>query len=88
VQGEAFNIASGTETSLRQLAHALACAMNRPDLEPVYGPERSVNPVPRRLADTSKAARLLGFNAAVDLNQGLRRLVEWWLLQRDVVVPA
>ena len=88
VQGEAFNIASGTETSLRELAAALLCAMNRPDLEPVYGPERSVNPVPRRLADTGKAARLLGFQAAVDLDQGLRRLVEWWLLQRDMVVPA
>jgi nucleoside-diphosphate-sugar epimerase len=37
-----------------------------------------VNPVPRRLADTTAAERLLGFKAEVGLEQGLSRLVEWW----------
>jgi len=37
-----------------------------------------VNPVPRRLADTTKAERLLGFRARVGLREGLERLVEWW----------
>ena len=43
-----------------------------------YGPERKVNPVPRRLADVSKAERMLGFRARVGLEEGLSRLVEWW----------
>jgi UDP-glucose 4-epimerase len=79
---EVFNVASGTETSLNQLAAALAKVMGS-DLTPVYGPERSVNPVPRRLASTEKAERLLGFKAGADLEQGLRRLVEWWQESRE-----
>jgi UDP-glucose 4-epimerase len=79
---EVFNVASGTETSLNQLAAALAKVMGS-DLTPVYGPERSVNPVPRRLANTEKAERLLGFKAGADLEQGLRRLVEWWQESRE-----
>jgi UDP-glucose 4-epimerase len=79
---EVFNVASGTETSLNQLAATLAKVMGS-DLTPVYGPERSVNPVPRRLASTEKAERLLGFKAGADLEQGLRRLVEWWQESRE-----
>jgi UDP-glucose 4-epimerase len=75
---DAFNVASGTETSLRDLAAALSAAMGRSDLVPVHGPERSINPVSRRLADTTKAERLLGFKARVGLNDGLRKLVHWW----------
>ncbi len=85
---EAFNVASGTETSLRDLAAALSAAMDRSDLIPVHGPERSVNPVSRRLADTTKAARLLGFEARVGLDDGLRRLVQWWHEAREPEVHA
>jgi UDP-glucose 4-epimerase len=73
-----FNVASGTETSLFQLAEALASAMGKGHLKPAFAPERSINPVPRRLASTSKAERLLGFSVTVPLEQGLRDLVEWW----------
>ena len=38
---------------------------------------------PRRLADTSRARELLGFEAEVGLEEGLRRLVEWWRAERD-----
>ena len=78
-----FNIASGTETSLAQLAVALASVMGQGQLTPEFAPERSVNPVPRRLASTAKAERLLGFRAGVPLEQGLRELVEWWRGERD-----
>jgi UDP-glucose 4-epimerase len=82
VSDEVFNVASGTETSLDELATALAKVMGS-DLRPTYGPQRSVNPVPRRLADTTRARELLGFEAQVDLEQGLRGLVEWWRCVRD-----
>jgi UDP-glucose 4-epimerase len=77
VSDEVFNVASGTETSLNELAALLARAMGS-DLKPEHGPERKVNPVPRRLASTDKAERLLGFRAKVPLEEGLRRLVAWW----------
>ena len=81
VTDEIFNVGTGVELSLNDLAGTLLRVMGS-DLRPEYGPERSVNPVPRRLADTSKAEQMLGFRATVDLEQGLRRLVDWWRAQR------
>ncbi len=78
---EVFNVASGVETSLNELATALLRVM-RSNLRPEYGPERKVNPVSRRLADTSKAERVLGFRPEVSLDEGLRSLVNWWSAQK------
>lgn len=77
VSDEVFNVASGVETSLKGLAETLLKVMGS-TVAVEYGPERKVNAVSRRLADTSKARRLLGFEAGVDLEAGLRQLVEWW----------
>lgn len=77
VTDEVFNVASGTETSLLQLAQALLRAMGS-EQRPEHAPERKVNAVPRRLASTVAAATRLGFRAEVGLDEGLRRLVEWW----------
>jgi UDP-glucose 4-epimerase len=82
VSDEVFNVATGVETSLRGLADALLRVMGS-DLEPEYGPERKVNPVSRRLADVSAARDRLGFVAEVDLDEGLRRLVDWWQSERE-----
>jgi len=78
---QVFNIASGTETSLIELAQALQRAMDS-DIDLEFGPPRGVNGVPRRLADTSAAARVLGWKAEVSLEEGLSRLVAWWREQR------
>ncbi|MEU2777857.1 NAD-dependent epimerase/dehydratase family protein [Streptomyces sp. NPDC007162] len=80
---EVFNIASGTETSLKELAEELLAAMGAEGLEPVHGPARTVNSVVRRLADTSRAAGRLGFEARIDLRTGLRDLVRWWRAERE-----
>lgn len=84
VSDEVFNVASGVETSLQELAETLMRVMGR-QLQPEYGPERKVNAVPRRLASTEKAERLLGFRAQVELEDGLRRLVNWWRVNREHV---
>jgi UDP-glucose 4-epimerase len=77
VTDAAYNIATGVETSLVELAHALLQAMGS-DLEIEFGPDRDVPAVERRLAATDRAARDLGFTAEVGLAEGLDRLVEWW----------
>jgi UDP-glucose 4-epimerase len=79
---DVFNVASGIETSLNDLAAALLRVMGS-KLKPEYGPERKVNPVARRLACTRKAAEKLGFRATIDLDQGLARLVDWWRANKD-----
>jgi UDP-glucose 4-epimerase len=76
-----FNVASGTETSLLELASMLLRVMGS-DLTVEHGPERGVNKVPRRLADTTAARETLGFEAEIGLEEGLTRLVEWWAAHR------
>jgi UDP-glucose 4-epimerase len=76
VTDEVFNVASGTETSLLGLLRAVL-KVTGSTLEPEFLPERTVNPVPRRLADTRKAKELLGFEAKVSVEEGLRRLIAW-----------
>jgi len=82
VSDEVFNVASGVETSLNDLAAALLRVMGS-KLKPEYGPERSVNPVSRRLACTKKASEKLGFRSTISLDDGLSRLVEWWRANKD-----
>jgi nucleoside-diphosphate-sugar epimerase len=82
VSDEVFNVGSGTETSLLELAHMLLKVMGREDLEVQFGPERGVNKVPRRLAGTTLARQRLGFEAEIALEEGLRRLVDWWRAER------
>jgi UDP-glucose 4-epimerase len=82
--GECYNVASGEETSLVALARTLLEVMGS-DLPLQFGPERTVNAVRRRLADVGSAERDLGFVAEVDLEEGLRELVEWWEPMRDEV---
>lgn len=82
VSDEVFNIASGTETSLLELALLLSQVMES-GFAPLHGPERTVNAVSRRLADVSAATEKLGFTAEVDLKRGLRDLVKWWRTNPD-----
>jgi UDP-glucose 4-epimerase len=78
---EVFNVASGVETSLLGLAEELLRVMGS-DLPVTHGPERAVNGVTRRLADTRHAAERLGFTAEIGLTEGLERLVAWWRSER------
>ncbi len=82
-----YNIASGTETSLLELAEALLRVMGS-DLGVEHGPERAVNGVTRRLADTSAAQRDLGFEATIGIDEGLRMLVDWWAPLREEIAAG
>ncbi|MFZ3453868.1 NAD-dependent epimerase/dehydratase family protein [Arthrobacter sp. 7Tela_A1] len=87
VPGAIYNVASGTETSLLQLARQLLEVMHS-DLDVEFGPEREVNGVSRRLADTTAAQAELGFTAEVPLAKGLAELVEWWLPLRSEIAAG
>ena len=80
VTDDVFNVATGTETSLRGLADMMLSVMGS-KASPEFREARSVNGVERRLADTSHASRAIGFNAEIPLDAGLARLVDWWKTQ-------
>jgi UDP-glucose 4-epimerase len=77
VGDRAFNIGSGTETSLKELAAKLLEAMDSL-LVPQHAEARKVNPVPRRLADIAAAREMIGYEPTMSLEDGLRQLVAWW----------
>jgi UDP-glucose 4-epimerase len=79
---EVFNVATGVETSLLELAEALIETMGA-DTSIEFGPERAAAKVPRRLADTRRATERLGFTAEIGLHEGLSRLVDWWAAERQ-----
>ena len=87
IADEVFNVASGVETSLNDLAASLLRVMGS-SLKPEYGPARKVNAVPRRLAETQNAKQKIGFEATIGLEEGLRRLVAWWQASRAPVEVA
>lgn len=82
-----YNIASGNETSLLELAETLLAVMGS-DLAVEFGPARTVNNVVRRLADVSAAERDLGYRATVGLEEGLRDLVVWWEPLREEIAAG
>jgi len=47
-----------------------------------------VNSVTRRLADVSHAEKRLRWRAEVGLEEGLRRLVDWWRAERVTETAA
>ena len=87
VSDQAFNVASQTETSLRELCDALLGAMGS-KLEPKHVPlpgERKAVEVGRRLADTRRARETLRFQAEIGLDKGLADLVRWLDQYADTV---
>jgi UDP-glucose 4-epimerase len=75
---DVLNVGTGTETSLKELCHLLCAAAGRPNLVPIYGEARKVNGVARRRAATEHARDTIGFEARVQLREGLQELVGWY----------
>jgi UDP-glucose 4-epimerase len=77
VTDEAFNIGNCEETSLKGLLQVVL-KVNDSTLTPEHREENSVNPVSRRLADISKAKKLLHFTPTISLEQGMKELSNWY----------
>jgi UDP-glucose 4-epimerase len=73
---EVFNVGMGVETTLNELCHMLL-KVSGSNLKPEYHEARKVNNVRARRATTEKAEKMLGFKANVDLEAGLKLLIEW-----------
>jgi UDP-glucose 4-epimerase len=81
VGGEVFQIATNAETSVQEMVEQLLpvlAAAGIKDVEVRQAAPR-LGDVMRNYSDTSKAARMLGWQAEVDLKEGLRRTVDWFM---------
>lgn len=81
VSGETFQIATNAETTVRELTDKLLPALAAAGVKnvEVRYTEARRGEVRRNFADTSKARRLLGWQAETGLDEGLRRTVEWFM---------
>ena len=70
-----YNVGTGRGTTILELAQLLL-EFTGSDL-PLDMADARDGAISRRVAETSKAERDLGFRAEADLQDGLRRLVEW-----------
>lgn len=77
VAGEFFNIGTGLNVSVNQIAETLKDIMNKQELENVHADPR---PAEGRhgYANINKAQKILGFNPKVPIKDGLVKLVDWY----------
>lgn len=82
--GEAYNVASGVETSIKQLAERiidLTGAVATVEL----GPVRRWDNSGRRFGSTEKADCEIGFRAETNLDEGLRQTVNWTISNSELI---
>jgi UDP-glucose 4-epimerase len=78
--GQTFNLGTGKEIRILELANAVRQILDRPNAEIAYGEPRPGD-VPRLMADSSKAGRLLQFQPTVTLRHGLALIRDWYASQ-------
>jgi len=75
--GEVFNIGSGVDRSVKDVARSIARALNRNDIEPEIVGKARVGDIRHCFCDGTKADEVLGFRAEKDFDEGLAELAEW-----------
>ena len=78
---EVMNLGGHESISINDLIRKLEGMIGKPAIiehKPVVKADMLAN-----LADVSKARKLLGWNPEVELDEGLRRTVDWYLQGRD-----
>jgi len=82
--GDVYNLASGVETSILELATLVNTMTGNPaSLE--FLPERPWDRSGKRFGSTEKAKRALGFEARVSLAEGLKRTIDWTRQQLPMI---
>ncbi|RKZ11289.1 LPS biosynthesis protein WbpP [bacterium] len=80
LSGEVVNVALGQRTSLNEL-YAMLQRIIGSDVAAQYGPEREGD-VKHSEASIERAQKLLGYETLVQVEEGMRRTVEWYKSSR------
>jgi UDP-glucose 4-epimerase len=75
-EGEVFNVGTGIETSVNQLARSVGEAVGRP-ISIEHIDRRDIDNIRRRVVSIEKARRMLRWTPQVTLTEGLRMTAEW-----------
>lgn len=74
---ESFNISHSRETEVRKLAEMLWALCGKKETFKVVSVGGFKHDIRRRIPDTAKAKELLGWEAKINLEEGLAEVVEW-----------
>ncbi|HLP06594.1 MAG TPA: NAD-dependent epimerase/dehydratase family protein [Opitutaceae bacterium] len=74
---QVFNIGSGRQRTVLQVAESLALALGKTRIEPEVTERYRAGDIRHCFADISLARRVLGFKPQVEFSEGLRNLVGW-----------
>jgi nucleoside-diphosphate-sugar epimerase len=85
--GEVYNLASGVETTIRELADEINRNVD-PPAELQVAERRTWDHSGNRVGSTDKARASLGFSAEVGLSDGIRRTVDWTRSNLAVIEAA
>ena len=77
IRGEVINVGTGGRVSVNELAVKVAQMYRRPDLKPLYQPERTGD-IKHSFADLTRAKSILGYQPVVAFEPGLERTLEWY----------
>jgi UDP-glucose 4-epimerase len=81
VHGEIVNVATGSSVTVNELADTIGRLLDLP-VEKAHEPEREAD-VRASWADLASAHRLLGYETQVDLEEGLRRTIDFLLDRKE-----
>jgi UDP-glucose 4-epimerase len=71
-----INVATGRQISINELARTLGKVIG--NTKPAVHAESRAGDVRHSLADITKARTLLGYEPTMDLEEGLRKTVDWY----------
>lgn len=74
--GDVYNLASGRETTIRELAELIMKITGSQSKLEIL-PKRDWDTSIKRFGSTAKAKEKLGFEAVIQIEDGLRRTIEW-----------
>lgn len=75
--GRAYNIAFGSQITLRDMYGIISQTMGREEIAPVLGPPRAGD-IRHSNADISKARQMLGYEPEWDFRQGIAETIAWY----------
>ena len=82
--GEVYNLASGVETSILELAESINELTNNP-IPVQLGPKRDWDRSGKRFGSIEKASKALGFQCQMDLQEGLTKTISWTRQNLDFI---
>lgn len=75
--GEIFNIGSGEDRTVDEVARLQGASMGRPDLEPDITQQARAGDIRHNIPDLTHARQVLGYEARQDFSEGLAELADW-----------